>query len=74
MPAVDGFNIVSLKPGTVTELLVTSSSGEQLRTFADRDGWFTLADVAPGAYVVTVNNPMFVYPEVGAFPCVARAN
>jgi hypothetical protein len=63
--AVDGFNVVALKPGTVTELLLTDSEGQQLRTFADKEGWFTLHDVNPGTYVLTTYNPMFVYPEVG---------
>lgn len=62
--SVDGVNIVSLKPGSVTELLLSSSSGEQIRTFADRDGRFTLHDVAPGTYVLTTQNPGFIYPEV----------
>jgi hypothetical protein len=63
--AVDGFNVVALKPGTVTELLLTDSEGQQLRTFADKEGWFALHDVNPGTYVLTTYNPMFVYPEVG---------
>jgi len=62
--AVDGFNVVRLKPGMVTELLLTDSAGQQLRTFADKEGWFTVPDVAPGSYVLTTYNPMFVYPEV----------
>ena len=64
MPAVDGFNVLALKPGAVTELLLTDSAGQQQRTFADKEGWFTLHDVAPGSYVLTTYNPMFVYPEV----------
>lgn len=64
LPAVDGFNVLALKPGTVTELLLTDSAGQQQRTFADKDGWFTVLDVAPGSYVLTTYNPMFVYPEV----------
>jgi hypothetical protein len=62
--AVDGFNVVALKPGTATELLLTDSAGQQQRTFADKEGWFTLFDVSPGSYVLTTYNPMFVYPEV----------
>lgn len=62
--AVDGFNVVALKPGSVTELLLTDSAGQQVRTFADKEGWFTVRDVAPGSYVLTTHNPMFVYPEV----------
>jgi hypothetical protein len=65
LPAVDGFNVLALKPGTVTELLLRDSAGQQQRTFADKEGWFTLLDVAPGSYVLTTYNPMFVYPEVG---------
>lgn len=61
---VDGVNIIALKAGAVTELQLTSSSGEQIRTFADRDGKFTLRDVAPGSYVLTTQNPGFVYPEL----------
>jgi hypothetical protein len=53
-----------LKPGTVTELLLTDSAGQQQRTFADKEGWFNMLDVAPGSYVLTTYNPMFVYPEV----------
>lgn len=64
LPAVDGFNLVPLKPGSATELLLTNAAGEQIRTFADSNGWFTLHDVAPGTYVLTTTNPMFVYPEV----------
>lgn len=67
--AVDGFNLVSLKPGTVTELQLTNAAGEQMRTFADSNGWFTLHDVAPGTYVLTTINPMFIYPEVCAGCC-----
>lgn len=62
--SVDGFNLVSLKPGTVTELQLTNAAGEQMRTFADSNGWFTLHDVAPGTYVLTTINPMFIYPEL----------
>lgn len=61
---MDGFNVVSLKPGAATELLLTSAGGQQRRTFADKEGWFTLHDVAPGSYVISTFNPMFVYPEV----------
>jgi hypothetical protein len=60
---------VSLKPGTVTELQLTNAAGEQMRTFADSNGWFTLHDVAPGTYVLTTTNPMFIYPEVRAGRC-----
>lgn len=67
--AVDGLNVFALKPGTVTELLLTDSSGQQQRTFADKEGWFTLFDVAPGSYVLTTYNPMFVYPEVSKNTC-----
>lgn len=49
----------------MTELLLTDSEGQQLRTFADKEGWFALHDVNPGTYVLTTYNPMFVYPEVG---------
>lgn len=63
-PAVDGFNVAALKPGTATELLLSDSAGQQQRTFADKEGWFTLFDVPPGSYVLTTYNPMFVYPEV----------
>jgi hypothetical protein len=62
--AVDGFNVLALKPGSVTELLLTDTAGQQTRTFADKEGWFTLHDVAPGSYVLTTYNQMFVYPEV----------
>ncbi|WIA08733.1 hypothetical protein OEZ85_008157 [Tetradesmus obliquus] len=62
--SVDGFNLVSLKPGTVTEMQLTNAAGEQMRTFADSHGWFTLHDVAPGTYVLTTINPMFIYPEL----------
>lgn len=62
--AVDGFNVLALKPGSVTELLLTDTAGQQTRTFADKEGWFMLHDVAPGSYVLTTYNPMFVYPEV----------
>lgn len=58
--------MVRLKPGMVTELLLTDSAGQQLRTFADKEGWFTVPDVAPGSYVLTTYNPMFVYPEVSS--------
>jgi hypothetical protein len=58
--------LVSLKPGTATELLLTNAAGEQIRTFADSNGWFTLHDVTPGMYVLTATNPTFIYPEVGA--------
>jgi hypothetical protein len=61
---VDGLNVVSLKPGAVTELLLTNANGEQRRTFADKEGWFALQDVAPGRYMISTSNPMFVYPEV----------
>lgn len=64
LPAVDGFNVAALKPGTATELLLSDSAGQQQRTFADKEGWFTLFDVPPGSYVLTTYNPMFVYPEV----------
>eukprot|EP00878_Enallax_costatus_P019210 GHUV01020262.1.p1 GENE.GHUV01020262.1~~GHUV01020262.1.p1 ORF type:complete len:119 (+),score=31.92 GHUV01020262.1:221-577(+) len=60
----DGFNVLKPKPGSVTELLLTSPSGEQLRTFADRDGRFTLHDVAPGTYVLTTQDMEFIYPEL----------
>jgi hypothetical protein len=65
---VDGLNVVSLRPGAVTELLLRSGGGGDVtrRTFADKEGWFTLADVAPGSYVLSTFNPMFVYPEVRA--------
>lgn len=62
--SVDGFNVIQLKPGSVTELLLTSPSGEQLRSFADKDGRFTLYDVSPGTYVLTTQNLDFIYPEV----------
>lgn len=62
--SVDGINVVALKQGSVTELLLSSNSGEQIRTFADRDGRFTLHDVAPGTYALTTQNSGFIYPEV----------
>jgi hypothetical protein len=51
----------------VTELLLTGAAGEVSRTFADRDGWFTLRGVPPGSYLLTTINPTFVYPEVRRF-------
>lgn len=62
--SVDGVNVIVPRPGSVTELLVTSSSGEQIRTFAEKDGKFTLHDIAPGTYVLTTQNLGFIYPEV----------
>ena len=60
----DGFNVLNPKPGSVTELLLSSPSGEQQRTFADRDGRFILHDVTPGTYVLTTQAMDFIYPEV----------
>ena len=51
----------------MTELLLTGAAGEVSRTFADRDGWFTLRGVPPGSYLLTTINPTFVYPEVRRF-------
>ncbi|KAF8072726.1 ER membrane protein complex subunit 7 [Scenedesmus sp. PABB004] len=70
--SVDGFTVVPLRPGSVTEVTLSGPDGEAARTFADREGWFTLRDVSPGSYVVTTTNPAFVYPDV-AIDVTAKA-
>lgn len=62
---MDAFNFVALPAGTVTELVVRTPEGDAVRTFADREGWFTLRGVPPGRYVLTVQgNLRFIFPEV----------
>ncbi|KAI8468586.1 MAG: hypothetical protein J3K34DRAFT_470765 [Monoraphidium minutum] len=60
----DGFILEPLPPGSVIEVVLTSSSGDQIRTFADKDGVFALRGVAPGSHVISTYNPKFVYPEI----------
>lgn len=62
--AADGINILPLLPGTVIEVVLTSQTGDQIRTFADKDGFFALRDVEPGTHVISTYNKRFVYPEV----------
>ncbi len=36
----------------------------QTRTFAEKDGSFTLRDVGPGSHIISAYNKRFVFPEV----------
>ncbi|GBG00317.1 hypothetical protein Rsub_13025 [Raphidocelis subcapitata] len=62
--AADGVNVVPLAEGSVIEVVLTTSGGEQVRTFAARDGAFALAGVPAGRHVVSAYNSRFVFPEV----------
>lgn len=67
---VDGINFWSLKPGNPIEIVVTTEDGEQVRTFCDKDGWFTIQDVPPGTHVLNAYHKDFVFPEVKVQACV----
>ncbi|KIY99693.1 hypothetical protein MNEG_8272 [Monoraphidium neglectum] len=60
---VDGLNTEPLPPGSVIEVIATSSSGQEIRTFADKDGLFWLREVPPGTHIVSAYNIKFVFPE-----------
>jgi len=61
---VDNLSYIALKPGSAIRLLLWTSTGDELETYADKDGWFTFRDVPTGAHILTPQNTRFIFPEV----------
>lgn len=53
-----------LPSGSVAEVSLTTQAGDEIRTFADRTGHFSFADMPPGSYLMHVASSTHLFPDV----------
>ncbi len=61
---VTGLGLQLLPAGAVVEVVLRTVHGEELRTFADREGRFALAGVPAGRHMISVYSMQYLYPDV----------